>query len=122
MRADRVKTVRRLRRKAGIRKRVQGTSQRPRLTIFRSVKHIYAQIIDDEKGVTLCEASTRSKELSGKVKHGGNKQAAKTVGVLLAERAKAKRIEMVCLDRNGFRYGGRMQVLADAAREGGLKF
>ena len=122
MRASELKGVRRLRRKRVIRHRVVGTTERPRLTVFRSLKNVYAQIIDDEKGVTLCEASTRSKELQGKVPSGGNIPAAKLVGTALAERAKAKNIDQVCFDRNGYRYHGRVKALADAAREAGLKF
>ena len=122
MRASELKNVRRLRRKHVIRHSVFGTTARPRLTVFRSLKNVYAQIIDDEKGVTLCEASTRSKELQSKVPSGGNIPAAKLVGAALAERAKAKNIEQVCFDRNGYRYHGRVKALADAAREAGLKF
>ena len=117
-----VKTRRRLRRRRGIRKRVVGTSSRPRLTVFRSLKHIYAQIIDDDSAATLCEASSRSKDLCGQIAYGGNKEAAKIVGAALAERAKAKNIETVCFDRNGYKFHGRLKELADAAREGGLKF
>lgn len=116
------KVVRRSRRKRGIRKRVRGTSGQPRLTVFRSLKHIYAQIIDDDLGVTLCQASTRDKDLRDQIQAGGNVAAAKIVGAVLAERAKAKSIEEVCFDRNGYRFGGRMKGLADAAREAGLKF
>jgi len=122
MKADQLKLVRRWRRKHSIRRRVSGTDERPRLTVFRSVKNIYAQIINDVKGVTLCEASSASKELKGKLPHGGNIPAAKLVGTVLAERAKANRIEAVCFDRNGYRYHGRIKALADAAREAGLKF
>lgn len=122
MRADMLKTKRRERRAKGIRKRLFGTAERPRLSVFRSLKHIYAQIIDDEKGVTVCEASSRSKELRGKFKHGGDRTAAKVVGELLAERAKSHQVEAVQFDRSGYRYGGRIAALANAAREGGLKF
>jgi large subunit ribosomal protein L18 len=122
MKAIKLKTVRHERRKASIRKRVVGTAQRPRLTVFRSVKNIYAQIIDDEAGVTLCEASSKSKDLRGKLPHGGNVSAAKLIGTALAERARAKNIDTICFDRNGYRYHGRVKALADAAREAGLKF
>jgi len=122
MKSNELKTMRRMRRKHVIRDRVVGTSERPRLTIFRSLKNLYAQIIDDEKGVTLCEASSRSKDLQKGISSGGNIAAAKTVGVSLAERAKAKSIDKVCFDRNGYRYHGRVKALADAAREAGLKF
>lgn len=118
---NRRKVWRRLRRKKGIRKRTFGTAERPRLTVFRSLQHIYAQIVDDENGVTLCEASSRSKDLRSKVGYGGNVTAAKVVGAALAERAKAKNIEAVCFDRNGYRYHGRIKGLADAVREGGLR-
>ncbi|UCC29888.1 MAG: 50S ribosomal protein L18 [Phycisphaerales bacterium] len=116
------KVVRRSRRKRGIRKRVRGTGGQPRLTVFRSLKHVYAQIIDDDLGVTLCQASTRDKDLRDRIQAGGNVAAAKIVGAVLAERAKAKSIEEVRFDRNGYRFGGRIKGLADAAREAGLKF
>lgn len=116
------KVVRRSRRKRGVRKRVRGTGKRPRLTVFRSLKHIYAQIIDDDLGVTLCQASTRDKHLRDQIQAGGNVAAAKIVGAVLGERAKAKSIEAVCFDRNGYRFGGRVKGLADTAREAGLKF
>lgn len=122
MRSDEIKIQRRSRRKQGIRKRVHGTGEKPRLSVFRSLKHIYAQIIDDDLGVTLCEASTRSKDLRDGMRVGGNTEAAKVVGAALAERAKAKNIEHVCFDRNGYRFHGRVKGLADALREGGLKF
>ena len=122
MRANQLKSIRRLRRKHVIRHRVFGTTERPRLTVFRSLKNLYAQIIDDEKGVTVCEASSRSKDLQSKIPSGGNIPAAKLVGAALAERAKAKNIDQVCFDRNGYRYHGRVKALAEAAREAGLKF
>jgi large subunit ribosomal protein L18 len=122
MRGGTIKIARRLRRKRGIRRTVRGTAERPRLTVFRSLKHIYAQVVDDDRGVTICEASTRNKDLRDAVKYGGNREAAKLVGEALAQRAKAKNIEAVCFDRNGFRFHGRVKTLADAAREGGLKF
>lgn len=115
-----LKAERRVRRKRGLRKALFGTSDRPRLTVFRSVKHIYAQIVDDERGVTLCEASSRNKGLQEQLKHGGNIAAAKVVGAALAERARAKNIAAVSFDRNGFRFHGRIKALADAAREAGL--
>lgn len=122
MAATSIKKTRRHRRKRGLRKRIRGTGSCPRLTVFRSAQHIYAQVIDDEAGVTLCSASTRAKDLRGTVDKGGNKAAAKVVGTALAERAKEKNIEAVCFDRNGYKYHGRIKELADAAREGGLKF
>ena len=122
MKTVEIKTARRNRRKMGLQKRVRGTTARPRLTVFRSLGNIYAQIIDDTAGVTLCAASTRDKELRGQVKAGGNIGAAKAVGVALAQRAQSKQITAVCFDRNGYKYHGRLKALADAAREGGLKF
>lgn len=103
-----------------IRKKVAGTAERPRLCVFRSLNHIYAQIIDDGKGVTLCSASTVEKDQ--KEKAGGNIEAAKTVGKLIAERAREKGIETVVFDRGGYLYHGRVKSLAEAAREAGLKF
>ena len=117
-----LKTRRRFRRKTGIRKRIHGTAERPRLSVFRSAKHIYAQIIDDDKGVTLCEASTRNKNLRDSLAQGGDIAAAKAVGAALAERAVSKGIASVCFDRNGFRFHGRLKGLADASKEGGLAF
>jgi large subunit ribosomal protein L18 len=117
-----IRIKRRERRRRGIRKGVFGTAHRPRLAVFRSHKNIYAQIIDDERGVTLCEASTRNTDLRAKVVYGGNIVAAKEVGAVLAARAKSKNIHAVCFDRNGYRYHGRLKGLADAAREGGLLF
>ncbi|MCS6884559.1 MAG: 50S ribosomal protein L18 [Acidobacteriota bacterium] len=105
---------------ARIRKKISGTAERPRLCVFRSLKHIYAQLIDDTKGVTLCAASTLEKELRDA--SGGNIKAARVVGKLIAERALAKGIEEVVFDRGGYLYHGRVKSLADAAREAGLKF
>jgi large subunit ribosomal protein L18 len=122
MEGRKAKVERRIRRKHGIRQRVRGTSEQPRLTVFRSAKHIYAQIIDDDRGVTLCEASTRGKDLRDRIKNGGNVAAAEIVGTALGEYAKAKGIEKVCFDRNGYRFHGRIMRLAKAAREAGLKF
>ncbi len=113
------KTVRRLRRKAGVRKRVVGVPSRPRLTVFRSLKHIYAQVIDDLAGRTLVDASTSPK---GAGSAGGNCAAAAGVGKTLAERAKKAGITEVVFDRNGYAYHGRIKALAEAARKGGLKF
>lgn len=117
-----LKIKRRMRRKKGLAVRIRGTAQRPRLTVFRSNKHIYAQIVDDAAGVTLCAASTQGKDLREKIKNGGNIEAAKAVGAALAQQALAKEIRAVCLDRNGYRYHGRLKGLADAAREAGLQF
>jgi large subunit ribosomal protein L18 len=110
------------RRKQRIRKTVFGSSERPRLTVFRSANHIYAQIIDDNSGHTLVSASTLPKDLADFDGHRGNIDAAKAVGKLIAERAKGASIEKVVFDRNGYLYHGRIQALADAAREAGLDF
>ncbi len=103
-----------------IRKKVKGTGGRPRLAIFRSLNHIYAQVIDDERGVTLCSASTVEK--TAKIGNGGNVGAAKEIGRLIAERAKEKGITSVVFDRGGYIYHGRVRSLAEAAREAGLQF
>ncbi len=103
-----------------IRRKVGGDTQRPRLAVFRSVKHIYAQVIDDSVGHTLAAAS--SNEKSDGIKSGGNVAGAKAVGKLLAERAKEKGVRSVVFDRGGYLYHGRVKALADAAREGGLVF
>lgn len=102
-----------------IRRKVAGSTERPRLAVFRSVKHIYAQVIDDTVGHTLAAAS--SNEKSG-IKSGGNVAGAKAVGKLLAERAKEKGVKSVVFDRGGYLYHGRVKALAEAAREGGLQF
>ena len=118
MNANRHKTLRRNRRRTGIRKRLYGNPERPRLSVFRSGKHIYAQIIDDQAGKTLVAASS----VQAKLPHGGNTEAAGKVGADLAQKAKAAGVETVSFDRSGFRYHGRVKALADAAREAGLKF
>lgn len=102
-----------------IRNKISGTAECPRLNVFRSSKHIYAQIIDDINGVTLCAASSMDKAFEG---NGGNKEGARKVGEMIAAAAKAKGIENVVFDRGGYLYHGRVQELADGAREGGLKF
>lgn len=112
----------RLRRKVAIRKRIFGSSERPRLTVFRSANHIYAQIIDDTTGHTLVAASTRSPELKELEGHRGNVAAAVAVGKLIASKALAANVGQVVFDRNGYLYHGRVKALADAAREGGLNF
>jgi large subunit ribosomal protein L18 len=109
----------RLKRHKRVRAKVSGTPECPRLNVFRSEANIYAQVIDDVNGVTLASASSLDKTLEG---YGGNVAAAAAVGKLLAERAKAKGIENVVFDRGGYLYHGRVQALADGAREGGLKF
>lgn len=116
-----VKQQRRERRKMRVRRRVFGTAERPRLTIFRSLKNIYAQMIDDETGQTLVEASSVSKELAGTVKYGGNVAAAVQVGNLLAQRALAKGVKQVTMDRNGYRYHGRVKAVAEAVRKAGIR-
>ena len=105
-----------------VRGKVSGTAARPRLNVFRSVQHIYAQIINDETGCTLVSASTVDPTLRASLTTGGNITAAKAVGQLLAERASAKGITTVVFDRGGYNYHGRVQALADGAREGGLQF
>jgi large subunit ribosomal protein L18 len=117
------RTTARLRRKKSIRKKISGTAACPRLAIFRSSNHIYAQIIDDTVGRTLASASTMSAELKANAEgHSGNKAAAQKVGNLIAEKAQAEGITQVVFDRGGFLYHGRVKALADAARESGLKF
>lgn len=101
-----------------IRERIQGTTERPRLNVYRSLNHIYAQVIDDAEGRTLVSAST----IADKIKTGGNIAAAKEIGKLVAERAKEKGIRKVVYDRGGYLYHGRIKALADAAREAGLEF
>lgn len=104
------------------RKKIVGTEARPRLNVYRSLQHVYAQIINDETGVTLASASTIDKELSAKVEYGGNIEAAKVVGEAIAKRALAKGITQVVFDRGGYIYHGRVAALAAAAREAGLEF
>jgi large subunit ribosomal protein L18 len=114
------KVARRNRRHIGIRKRVEGVPGKPRLSVYKSLNHIYAQVIDDLAGSTLAAASTLDKDL--KLGKTGNAAAAAAVGTLIAQRAKAKGVSTVCFDRGGFRYHGRLKALADAARKEGLKF
>ena len=122
MAAKNARVEKRVKRKKSIRKRINGTAERPRLTVFRSASHMYAQIVDDATGQTIVSASTLSKELKGKLKSTGNVDAAKKVGELLSKEAKKKKIATVAFDRNGFLYHGRVKALADAARDGGLQF
>jgi len=110
----------RQRRAFRIRKRITGTAERPRLSVFRSHQHVYAQVIDDSTGRTLAAASTVDKDLRGDIKYGGNKTAAKTVGTAIAQRALAAGIKQVAFDRGSCQYHGRVAALADAAREAGL--
>jgi large subunit ribosomal protein L18 len=109
--------------KKRVRKKITGTAEKPRLSVYRSLNQIYAQIIDDDKGVTLASASSLSKEISEEIKSvKGKIEKSKIVGKLIAKIALEKNIKEVVFDRNGFRYHGRVKALADAARQGGLKF
>ena len=114
--------ARRLRRQRHVRNKMFGTPARPRLAVFRSSKHIYAQVIDDAKGATLASASTLDEAVKGDASYGGNKAAAAHVGRVVAERAKQAGIDKVCFDRRSYKYHGRIKALADAAREAGLSF
>jgi large subunit ribosomal protein L18 len=105
-----------------VRNKLNRKSKRPRLSVFRSSKHIYAQVIDDTKGMTLVAASTLDRDIKGKAKTGADRAAAVEVGKLIATRAKASGIETVVFDRGGYLFHGRIKALADAAREAGLKF
>lgn len=120
------KRWRRRRRHLRVRKKVHGTPDRPRLSVFRSLRYIYAQLIDDESGRTLCAASTLEPKVKAELKGKGvstkSVEAAKHIGRLLAERAKEKGLEKAVFDRSGYKYHGRIKALADAARETGLKF
>lgn len=116
-----MRIVGRERRKLRIRKKISGTAERPRLSIFRSSRHIYAQVIDDASGTTLAHASTLSEDLKGQLE-GDKSDAAKKVGALIAKVCKSKGIERVVFDRNGYLYHGRLSALAQAAREAGLEF
>lgn len=115
---SKTKIAGRLQRKSRIRKKISGTTERPRLTIFRSLKHIYAQVIDDTVGKTLVSVSTLEK---GQEKGKRNKDQAQALGKRLAEKAKSQKIESVVFDRNGYLYHGCVKAFADAVREGGLK-
>jgi large subunit ribosomal protein L18 len=109
--------------KARIRKKISGTAENPRLTVYRSLKNIYAQIIDDTSGKTLVAASSLSKEIAEELKNVKSRTAkSKIIGTLIAKKAQEKNISVVTFDRNGYRYHGRVQAVADGAREGGLKF
>ncbi|WP_425059824.1 50S ribosomal protein L18 [Sporomusa carbonis] len=116
------KNIARKKRQLRARKTLIGTVERPRLNVFRSLKHIYAQIINDKTGTTLVSASTLDKELSSKIEYGGNIEAAKAVGEAIAKRALEKGITKVVFDRAGYIYHGRVAALAAAAREAGLEF
>ncbi|GLX71107.1 50S ribosomal protein L18 [Paenibacillus glycanilyticus] len=112
----------RLKRHLRVRKKINGTVARPRLSVFRSAKHIYAQLIDDVQGVTIASASTVDKELTEAIGNGGSVEAARQVGQLIAQRAQAKGVSQIVFDRGGYLYHGRIQALAEAAREAGLEF
>jgi len=115
------KAVQRLRRRNHVRRNITGTAERPRLTVFRSSKHIYAQLIDDLSGATLAAASSTVADLRKASPYGGNTKAAKVVGQRLAEEAKAKGVTKAAFDRGHYRYHGRIKALAEGAREGGLQ-
>jgi len=112
----------RQRRRFRVRRSIRGTADRPRLTVFRTSKHIYAQVVDDSTGRTLASASSMDKALRDGLGFGGNKQAAEVIGKAVAERAKAAGVSKVCFDRGSFRYHGRVAALAEAARAAGLQF
>lgn len=116
------KNQERLRRHTRVRKKISGTSESPRLSVYRSLNHIYAQVIDDVKGVTLCSASTMDKEVKAEIADMTKTDAAKAVGKKVAERALSKGVKTVVFDRGGYLYTGRVQALADGAREAGLNF
>src|SRR6476659_5939136 len=122
MDAQKLKHRRQERRAHRVRRKITGTAERPRLSVFRSSKHIYAQLIDDLNGVTVAAAGTTVKAAKGKSAYGGNVKAAAAVGQQLAEAAKANGITQAAFDRGHYRYHGRVKALADAARKGGLKF
>jgi large subunit ribosomal protein L18 len=121
---DHARTIlrQRLRRRRRVRKPLRGTSERPRLSVCRTSKHIYAQVIDDATGKTLASASSVDREIRGSFAFGGNKQAAEVIGKAVAERAKAAGVTQVCFDRGSFKYHGRVAALADAAWASGLEF
>ncbi len=112
----------RLKRKKRVRKKISGTAARPRLCVFRSLRHIYAQLVDDGTGRVITGVSTLSADVKGGIKHGGNAGSAKAVGAAVAKKAQDLGIKEILFDRNGFKYHGRVKALADGAREGGLIF
>ncbi|VTS02198.1 50S ribosomal protein L18 [Tuwongella immobilis] len=116
------KAVRQLRRRRHVRSKIVGTAERPRMSVFRSSKHIYVQLIDDESGVTLAAASTAGKTNASSTPYGGNVAAAVEVGKRIAALAQEKGIKLAAFDRGHYRFHGRIKALADAAREGGLSF
>jgi len=112
----------RIRRHTRIRKKVRGSSERPRISVFKSTKHIYAQLINDDEGSTVVSVCTMDKEIRDAIKHGGNVEAAKKVGEALGKRAAEKGVRLAVFDRGGYPYHGRIKALADSARESGLSF
>jgi large subunit ribosomal protein L18 len=122
MNRQKSKVMKHQRRHRRVRKKVFGTPERPRLSVYRSLNHIYAQVIDDTVGRTIAAASTRSPEVRDDLEHTGNCTAAQAVGRRIAEKAQAHGVKAVIFDRGGFRFHGRVKALAEAAREGGLKF
>lgn len=122
MKKSKALNLQRWRRTNRVRKKVRGSADRPRLNVYRSNKHIYCQLIDDEAGKTIVSASTRDKEVSGEIKFGGNVDAAKQIGLAIAEKAKSSGITQVRFDRGRYNYHGRVAEIASAAREGGLEF
>jgi len=122
VRKQKIVNKQRWRRKNRVRKKLRGDAACPRLSVNRSNKHLYCQLIDDEAGKTLASASTRDKEIAGQIKYGGNCDAAKIIGAAIAERAKAAGITQVIFDRGEYKFHGRVAELANAAREGGLQF
>ena len=123
MNSEKLKSKRRIRRRFNIKKKIRGNSDRLRLTVYRSVSHIYAQIINDDLGTTLVSASTADKDLKGQIVKGMKKtEQSKLVGNALAKKAIEKNLKKVAFDRNGYLYHGRVKALADAAREAGLEF
>lgn len=122
MKYSKALNLRRWRRTNRVRKKLRGSADRPRLNVFRSNKHIYCQLIDDEAGKTIVSASTRDKDMSGNIKFGGNIDAAKQVGSAIAEKAKSAGIKQIRFDRGRYNYHGRVAEVANAAREAGLEF
>ena len=122
MRQQKIVNQQRWRRANRVRNKVRGSSDCPRLSVRRSNKHIYCQLIDDEAGRTIASASTRDKSLAGQIENGGNCEAAKLIGQAIAERAKAAGVAKICFDRGSYKFHGRVAELANAARAGGLEF
>jgi len=119
---SKIKLEKRLRRKARIRKKISGTELKPRLSVFRSLKHIYVQAIDDVSGKTIVAASTLDKEIKGKLKNSGNKEAAAEVGKLMGQRLLERGLNQIVFDRSGYKYHGRVKAVAEGLRSMGIKF